>query len=41
MAESCGFKLYRGYKCDDTFTTLDGNIVPQVQYLLKRKDYLS
>lgn len=41
MAESCGFKLYRGYRCDDTFTTLDGNIVTQVQYLLKRKDYLN
>ena len=39
MAESCGFKLYRGYRCDDTFTDLDGNIIPQVQYLLKRKDY--
>lgn len=40
MAEGCGFKLYRGYKCDDIFTDLDGNIIPQVQYLLKRKDYL-
>ena len=39
MAEGCGFKLYRGYRCDDTFTDLDGNIIPQVQYLLKRKDY--
>ncbi|MBQ2946308.1 MAG: GNAT family N-acetyltransferase [Bacilli bacterium] len=40
MAEGCGFKLYKGYKCDNTFADLDGNIIPQVQYLLKRKDYL-
>lgn len=40
MAEGCGFKLYKGYKCDNTFTNLDGNVMPQVQYLLKRKDYL-
>ncbi|MBR6689920.1 MAG: GNAT family N-acetyltransferase [Bacilli bacterium] len=39
MAESCGFELYKGYRCDDTFTDLNGNIIPQVQYLLKRKDY--
>lgn len=41
MAENCGFKLYKGYKCDNTFTDLEGNIIPQVQYLLKRKDYLN
>lgn len=40
MAENCGFKLYKGYKCDNTFTDIDGNIIPQVQYLLKRKDYM-
>ena len=40
MAEGCGFKLYKGYKCDNIFTNLDGNVMPQVQYLLKRKDYL-
>ena len=40
MVEACGFKQYKGYKCDNTFTTLDGTKVPQVQYLLKRKDYI-
>ena len=40
MAEGCGFKIYKGYRCDDTFTDLDGNVMNQVQYLLKRKDYL-
>lgn len=39
MAEKCGFKLYKGYKCDNYFTDLDGNKIPQVQYLLKKKDY--
>ena len=40
IAENCGFKLYTGYKCDNIFTDQTGNIIPQVQYLLKRKDYI-
>ena len=40
MAEGCGFKLYRGYKCEDIFTDTSGNVYNQVQYLLKKKDYI-
>lgn len=40
VAENCGFKLYPGYKNCNFFTDLNGNIIPQVQYLLKRKDYI-
>lgn len=40
LAEKCRFKLYQGYKCDNTFIDLKGNKIPQVQYLLKRKDYV-
>ena len=40
MAENCGFKLYPGYKSCKKFIDLKGNLIPQVQYLLKRKDYL-
>jgi len=39
IAEKCGFELYKGYKCDNYFIDLEGNIIPQVQYLLKKKDY--
>lgn len=41
VAENCGFKIYPGYKCDNTFTDIDGNVIPQVQYLLKRKNYIN
>ena len=34
-----GFKEYPGYKDSKYFIDLDGNKIPQVQYLLKRKDY--
>ena len=40
LAEKCGFKLYPGYKDSKYFIDLDGNKIPQVQYLLKRKDYM-
>ena len=40
LAEKCGFKLYPGYKDSKYFIDLDGNKIPQVQYLLKRKDYI-
>lgn len=40
MAENLGFKIYPGYKCDNTFTDTDGKVYNQVQYLLKRKDYM-
>jgi RimJ/RimL family protein N-acetyltransferase len=40
LAEKCGFKLYKGYKCDQYFVDLEGNKIPQVQYLLKKKDYI-
>lgn len=40
LAEKCGFKLYIGYKYDKYFKDLDGNKIPQVQYLLKKKDYI-
>lgn len=40
MAEACGFKEYKGYKIDNTFNSIDGTKIPQVQYLLKRKDYI-
>lgn len=40
MAEGCGFKLYKGYKCDNIFIYNKKNVIPQVQYLLKRKDYI-
>jgi len=40
LAEKCGFKLYKGYECDKNFTDLEGNKIPQVQYLLKKKDYI-
>lgn len=40
MAENCGFKLYPGYKSCNYFIDLEGNKIPQVQYLLKRKDYI-
>lgn len=40
MAENCGFKLYNGYKSCNKFNDLNGNVIPQVQYLLKRKDYI-
>lgn len=40
LAEKCGFKIYTGYKNCNTFTDLNENKIPQVQYLLKRKDYI-
>ncbi|MBQ9071982.1 MAG: GNAT family N-acetyltransferase [Bacilli bacterium] len=40
MAEHCGFKLYPGYKSCKNFIDLKGNQISQVQYLLKRKDYI-
>jgi len=40
MAENCGFKLYKGYKSCNYFIDSKGNSIPQVQYLLKRKDYI-
>ena len=40
LAERCGFKLYNGYKCDKYFKDLKGNKFSQVQYLLKKKDYI-
>lgn len=39
LAESCGFELYPGYKVNDVFKDEQGNCYPQVQYLLKKKDY--
>ena len=39
LAEKCGFKLYPGYKVNKIFKDEDGNKYPQVQYLLKKKDY--
>lgn len=39
LAEKCGFKLYKGYKVNDNFVDSEGNIIPQVQYLLKKQDY--
>lgn len=41
IAERCGFKLYKGYKCDNMFIDSNGNMTPQFQYLLKRKDHLN
>lgn len=41
MAEDCGFKLYKGYKSDNIFIDNNGNITPQFQYLLKRKDHIN
>lgn len=41
LAEKCGFKLYKGYKCDNTFINKNGNRISQVQYLLKKKDYVN
>ena len=40
LAEKLGFKLYPGYKDSKYFVDLEGNKIPQVQYLLKRKDYV-
>lgn len=40
VAENCGFKLYPGYKNCKLFYNYDGTLVSQVQYLLKRKDYM-
>lgn len=39
LAEKIGFKLYPGYKSCENFIDLNGNKIPQVQYLLKLKDY--
>jgi len=39
LAEKCGFKLYKGYKCDNNFIDTDSNAIKQVQYLLTKKDY--
>lgn len=39
LAEKCGFKLYPGYKVNNVFKDEQGNCYPQVQYLLKKKDY--
>ena len=39
LAEKFGFKIYPGYKDSKYFIDLEGNKIPQVQYLLKRKDY--
>ena len=40
LAEKFGFKIYPGYKDSKYFIDFEGNKIPQVQYLLKRKDYL-
>lgn len=40
LAHHLGFEKYPGYKCDNTFTAEDGKIYNQVQYLLKKKDYI-
>jgi RimJ/RimL family protein N-acetyltransferase len=40
LALKFGFKEYPGYKDSKYFIDLDGNKIPQVQYLLKRKDYI-
>ena len=40
LAEKLGFKLYLGYKDSKYFVDSEGNKIPQVQYLLKRKDYI-
>ena len=39
LTEKFGFKIYPGYKDSKYFIDLEGNKIPQVQYLLKRKDY--
>jgi len=39
LAEKCGFVEYVGYRNYDTFTDLDGNEIPQIQYLLTKKEF--
>lgn len=39
LAEKCGFKLYKGYKVNNSFIDNNGNTIKQVQYLLKKQDY--
>lgn len=41
MAEGCGFKLYKGYKCDNIIVDNNKIVITQFQYLLKRKDYIN
>lgn len=41
LAEKCGFKLYTGYKIDNVFIDKNNNIQSQVQYLLKKNDYMN
>ena len=40
LANNLGFNKYPGYKCDNIFTDLNGKVYNQVQYLLKKKDYI-
>lgn len=40
LAHNLGFNKYPGYKCDNTFTDENGKVYNQVQYLLKKKDYI-
>ena len=40
VAEKNGFKLYSGYKNCKCFIDLNGNPVNQVQYLLRRNEYI-
>ena len=40
LANNLGFNKYPGYKCDNVFTDVDGKVYNQVQYLLKKKDYI-
>ena len=40
LANNLGFNIYPGYKCDNTFTAENGQVYNQVQYLLKKKDYI-
>lgn len=39
MAESLGFKEYKGYKASASFTDLDKKIIHNNQYLLKKEDF--
>lgn len=40
LAKKSGFKLYPGYKSNAMFCDQLGNVYPQVQYLLTKKEYI-
>lgn len=39
LAQKCGFNEYSGYKSCAIFEDVNGNAHPQLQFLLKKKDY--